>query len=143
MIAFEVKGITDVINMFDVTKVQVKHGMGVAIQQLANIGVQLGRPMIPLGDAGPPHTRDRLLATMEGEAKARVTVRGSRRHILRFLEGGTRSHGRGGGPLPAHHIMERLHTQLEALAGNTMETALESSVGAATFATVPRLRRGS
>lgn len=144
-ISFEVQGIESVISMLeDLVETRIKYGMSVAVQQLAAIGVALGRPMIPIGPLGTDptsgQTRANLRATMEGSAKARITVRGKQRHILRFLEGGTVSHGRGGGPLRAHHIMERLARQLEGIAKETFEVELEAAIEKATFTTVPRLR---
>jgi hypothetical protein len=128
MLTIEINGIGAAIGMLDIQTTAIQHGTNVAINQLGNLGVRLGRPMIP-ADSG--ETRQRLAATyqrLQGEITARVAVRGNRRHIMRFLEGGTKSHGRGGGPLPAHHIMEHLRQQLELLAGPTVEVAIHSQL---------------
>jgi hypothetical protein len=114
MIDFSVEVLVDnAVRALNEAERAIHRGIDRGIQLATQEAVRLARPQIS-EDSGA--TRRRLRATYFRELGAkvgRVGVRAPRAHIMRFLEQGTKSHGRHGGPLPAHHILAKVKAQIE------------------------------
>lgn len=91
----------------------IQRGMNNAVRESAQKAFSLVGPLIPIHTG---QTRARLRVTYsksKGLLTARVGVRAPRKHIMRFYEEGTKSHGRHGGPLPAHHVLAGVRTIIQ------------------------------
>lgn len=64
----------------------------------------------------------------KGDFVGRIGVRAPRTHIMRFLENGTKTHGKHGGPLPARHIMADVKTIIAPQVPGFIDTAIETEL---------------
>lgn len=110
MIQFDVDvlGADEVIRALDQSALAIRRGNDIGIRAATREAYNIARPMIPIASG---RTQRRLRMTYrreQGLLSGRVGVRAPRAHIMRFYEEGTKSHGRYGGPLPAHKVFEKV-----------------------------------
>lgn len=102
----------------------IQRGINNGVRQSAQRAYALVGPRIPIRTG---QTRRRLRVTYSkqaGQLVARIGVRAPRAHIMRFYELGTKTHGHGGGPLPAHHVLAQAKAEIQP----TVEPTIESNV---------------
>jgi len=88
----------------------------------------LAKPRIPVRTG---QTAGKLRVTFskrKGDFVGRIGVRAPRTHIMRFIENGTKSHGRHGGPLPARHIMSQVKAEIEPRVPTYIDQGIEAEL---------------
>lgn len=91
----------------------ISKGTENGVRAASKLAAGLAKPRIPVRTG---QTAGKLRVTFsrrKGDFVGRIGVRAPRAHIMRFIENGTKSHGRHGGPLPARHIMSGVKSQIE------------------------------
>lgn len=103
----------------------IQKGTENGVRAAGKLAADMAKPKIPVRSG---ETARRLRATYshrKGDFVGRVGVRAPRRHIMRFLENGTHSHGAHGGPLPARHIMADVKSAIAPQVQQLIDQAIE------------------
>lgn len=88
----------------------------------------LAKPRIPVRSG---QTAGKLRVTFskrKGDFVGRIGVRAPRTHIMRFIENGTKTHGKHGGPLPARHIMSGVKAEIEPRVPKYIDAGIEAEL---------------
>ena len=104
--------------------VLVTKGSENGVREAGKLAGALAKAAIPVASG---RTAGRLRVTYsrrQGDFVARVGVRAPRAHIMRFIENGTKTHGRYGGPLPARKIMAGIKLIIEPKVPEMIERAI-------------------
>lgn len=106
----------------------IQKGTENGVRAAGKLAAGIAKPKIPVRTG---ETAKRLRVTFshrKGDFVGRIGVRNPRRHIMRFLENGTESHGRHGGPLPARHIMADTRAAIEPRVQALIDEAIQAEI---------------
>lgn len=131
MISFDiVTTVDDVVDLLKASERAVQRVLDRATRKATAEARKRVRPQIPV-DTGATRQhlrgftfRDRLT----GDRVGKVTVTQPRKHIMRFIEEGTKSHGKYGGPLPAQKILARVRGQIRDIIESIYQREVESEL---------------